>query len=465
MSNRRLTRRDFLKGAGVTGLGLALTACVPPTPAPVAPVEKEVAAPAPVEKVKIVYWHGWTEKFEDMVIRLAKGFMSRNPDIEVEEVVVPHGEMFTKILTAVAAGDVPDVMMVFNGGGRVYSLAEEKAILPLADVGDPDSFAAVKEWIFPASWDLATYKGELYGLPQWQQAYCIQYNKKLLAEAGIPDAPPKDLAELDAIAEKLTVYDDKGNIRRMGFYDTWLNRWLPHFGGRLLDEQGNPQANHPNNVKALEWIVSYSHKYDIKKISDFTAAIAGERAGAVDPFLMEQYAMWANGPWVLGTTKEYAPEGFQYGVWNLPPPPGMTGYGTWTYGDILTIPKGTKHPAEAFRYIRYLTGLDDPETYSSLYLMPPIGGGRPHMPPSQKLVDTPAFKKVIDEYPGYEKFLDALFKADRYLFPPKIPIAEFYSSRIGPWVDRARLLEVTPQEALDGLQDEVMKEWEKYQQQ
>ncbi|NIN01851.1 MAG: twin-arginine translocation signal domain-containing protein, partial [candidate division Zixibacteria bacterium] len=59
MNTKRLTRREFLRGAALTGVGLVGAACVVPSPIPAeapaaAPTEAPTAAPAPPAKESIV---------------------------------------------------------------------------------------------------------------------------------------------------------------------------------------------------------------------------------------------------------------------------------------------------------------------------------------------------------------------------------------------------------------------------
>ncbi|MBN1400301.1 MAG: hypothetical protein JXA74_05670, partial [Anaerolineae bacterium] len=92
-----------------------------------------------------------------------------------------------------------------------------------------------------------------------------------------------------------------------------------------------------------------------------------------------------------------------------------------------------------------------------------VVGRRPHMPSSQVVAESSAFDVVKSMFPGFDQFLAKYYDAPRYTFPPKVPIAEYYISRFGAWRDRAMLLEMTPQQALDGCQEEVMKEMANYE--
>ena len=74
-------------------------------PAPGAPRGSTQAAQR--RKTTITYWASWTGAFEAMVKRIASAFMAKNPDVQVNHLVIPGAEMDAKILTGVAADDPP----------------------------------------------------------------------------------------------------------------------------------------------------------------------------------------------------------------------------------------------------------------------------------------------------------------------------------------------------------------------
>ena len=133
----------------------------------------------------------------------------------------------------------------------------------------------------------------------------------------------------------------------------------------------------------------------------------------------------------------------------------------------LSIIKNGKNIPQSGRYVTFLTGFGGEEEYASLYLMPPKGGGRPHNPISRKLLDSSAWKPVMDQYPGYDQFMKTAFGDETkfILTPPKLPIAAFLDSRYRAQVEKAMLGEITPKQAIDAAQKEVSDEWAKYKQQ
>jgi hypothetical protein len=128
-----------------------------------------------------------------------------------------------------------------------------------------------------------------------------------------------------------------------------------------------------------------------------------------------------------------------------------------TGGDIPVIPRGVKNPQASFKWVRYMTGVDDPETYATLWTV----GMRPHMAISEQVARGPAFDKVYEMFPGHKIFVDDFFGSTWYP-PPKTPVAEFYADRLNSWFQQARLLEVSPEEALQNAEKEARDELEKW---
>lgn len=482
--HKRLSRRAAIKALTAAG-GLVVTAsllqaCAPsatPTAAPSASKPADGAAPAPATAApsakapaagtvtEITYWASWTGLFEEMVKRIASAFMAKNPDIKVNHLVIPATEMDAKILTGVAAGNPPDVAMIW-GAQRVYSLADQGALQPLEDSMDKNELLTFKEWVHPPIWELGTYKGKTFAIPQWCQSYCVIWNKAHFAEAGLdPNRGPQTTQEMFEYARKLTKKSSDGTIEVIGYFDAWMNRVMSMFHGQFYDEgQDKITLDHPNNVEALDYILSYTQEYDPKRLADYRQALKGGAQGTLHPMLAGKEGFRIEGPWDLGVYKETKSD-FEYGVAPLPVVSGKD-RGWWTYGDIPSIIKNSKHLNEAARYVTFLTGFGGEEEYASLYLMPPTGGGRPHNPISKKLIESAAWKKVLDEYPGYDQYMITAFgdETKYVLTPPKIPVAAFLNTRLTANVDAAILGEVTATQALATAQKEAEDEYLKYKQ-
>ena len=256
------------------------------------------------------------------------------------------------------------------------------------------------------------------------------------------------------MADRLYKFDAQGNIEQLGF-DTggWIFPCAGVFKAQLVDENASPTATHENNVKALEYMVSYAEKYGVAKINQFLEGF--EEIG--NPMLVGKQAIAENGPWFEGVVLRDKPD-FRWTVWPIPRPAWLDGHGQASGGDIPVIVSGTKHPEEAWQWVHYLSGVVDPKAYATLWTI----GGYPHMPTSEEVATGPAFDDIRLRFPKFVEYIEDFYNADWVFTPPKTPIAKFYFDRLGSWVERARLLEVTPKEAMEGLQAEVTTEWDNW---
>ena len=480
MKNQKLSRRNFLALSSGAAAGTLLAACgAQPTPAPekveeapqeeTAPEEEpakeeeaEVSTePESAEPVEVEYWHAWTEQWEEMTQFVCDSFNKNNSDVVASQTVVPGQELITKTLASVAAGNPPDAITVYSAI-NIPSLVEQDALVPFEDFSSGDDLAEAKDWFHPAVLDLGQYNGKTWGFSYWQQTACLGWNKTIFEEVGLdPEKPPTSIEELDAMAEKLTL-EEGGQIVRMGHMPANYWQWIAAWRGTLYDEDGRKvTANDPKNVEMFEWMASYSEKYDVTKVQGFEQGLASERAGILDPFISGRIAIHeVGGAWKLGDFTKYAEEGFDYGILPVVNPSGETGVATYSYGDFTLVPKGVANPEASWRFVKYTGGLggtlDD-------YMTVLTWGGRPiNVPVTTKILDHEPFKKVVEEYPGFQEMIDMFLKGDYVFLPPKMPVGIFYQGRLDAARDKVRLLEQTPQEALDEVTEVVQKELDNF---
>ncbi len=455
MNTKNVSRRNFLKVAALSSAGAALAACAPRAAAPTG--EQPQGAPAPqaqAETIKLTYWHSWTEQWEEMTQAVCNGFNAKNPGIEASQTVIPGGELITKLLSSVAAGNPPDMITIYSAM-NIPSLVEQKALIEMNDA----DLTAAKDWFHPAVLDMGAYNGKVWGLSYWQQTSCVGWNKRAFQEVGLdPNKPPTSIDELDAMAEKLT-QQEGDQITRMGHMPSYYWMWAAVWGAKLYDEANRKvTANDPKMIDMFKWMASYSKKYDVTKVTAFEQGLASERAGTLDPFLSGRIAIHeVGGAWKLGDFRKYATdEGFEFGIIPAPNPAGMTGVATYSYGDFTVVPVGTKHPDAAWKFVKYTGGLGSTlEDYFTVLTW----GNRPiNVPVTTKILDFEPFKKLVADYPGFQEMIDMFLKGDRVLLPPKMPVGTFYSTRLNAARDRIRLLEQEPEAAMNQVVEEVQKE-------
>lgn len=398
------------------------------------------------EKVTISVWHPWGGTQKESFARVVDEFNRTHPNIKVEALYTPNDlGSNQKFFTAVAADKAPDV--TFVDGTQTSAWAEQGALVPL------DKFLA-KSIIKPSdyfkpSWDQNIYKGHT-----WAIAYCADpnfaliWNKKAFREAGLdPNKPPTTIAELDRYNDKLTKIVN-GKIVRIGLVP-WAQfgssnsvfTWGWVFGGSFYNPKTNKiTANDPKIVKCMEWMMSYARKYGIKRINAFSSGF-GTRDQ--NPLYTGQMAMSFMHISQINDMKEYAPN-LDYGISSIPAPPGGEKNSSWVGGWNLAIPKGCKHPKEAWEFITWCCR--DPKGTSYVCKIQSCLTAYKYSP----------FLKTIGHQEGYSQFLSILKKCKHQR--PVMPAQSFYMTALDKAVDYAAYGRKTPKQALDDATRDTQNE-------
>ncbi len=246
-----------------------------------------------------------------------------------------------------------------NFGNGVGSWASKGILAPLdsyiqADNLDTSDFV-------PAALNQMKYKGHIYSLPIAVHDFELLYNKTEFAVAGI-SAPPTTVEDLAADIAKLTKVDANGDITQLGLGNpdtgTTLTTLGYAFGGTWDGSDGaTPSPDNPANVAAVQFYrQNIVDKYGAAKVAKFTAGW-GQYMSAQDPFYTGKVAMVIDGEWQPVSIPTTAAN-LQWGVANIPYPaaqPSLAGT-TQLTASTLFIPANAAHKAEAFEFMKYLTG-------------------------------------------------------------------------------------------------------------
>ncbi|MGQ9631615.1 MAG: ABC transporter substrate-binding protein [bacterium] len=305
------------------------------------------------EKVKLTYWEKWTGPEIAPVEKMAKNFMAKHPNIEVE--VLSVTQVNQKTMVAIAAGTPPDIAGVWPED--VAEFMARQAFLPLDDY--IKKYGIKKEDYYPTVWDEYVYRGKTWGLISTCRTPALYINNKMFRDAGLdPSKPPRSFEELDAYSDKITEIDSAGNIKKVGFlpwyHYPFILRWAYEFGGTVFDEENQKiTADSPANIEAFKYMRRYVDKYGVKAVQDFLAGAKGTTSD--EPLGNGLMAMRYTTPFLVGRYKLYFPK-LDYSIVPFPPRKAGEKPVTHTYSDALCIPVGTEHPDEAFEFIAYYSG-------------------------------------------------------------------------------------------------------------
>ncbi len=408
-----------------------------------------LTTPAPEKgAVHVTYWEKWTEFEGDAMRAVVDEFNREHPNIHVDLLTISNIQ--DKTLMAVAGGVPPDVAGLF--GPDVAQYADDNAVLILDDYCKK---AGIKpdDYIRPF-WDMSFYRGHVYALPSAPASTALHYNKTLMQESGLdPNKPPKTIEELDSMSDRITKFGPNHSLLRAGFMPAepgWWNwAWGYNFGGRLWDGKDKITALSPENIRAFTWIQHFAKIYGSQALQTFRSGF-GNFSSPQNAFLDGKVAMEQQGVWMYNFISKYAP-GLKWGAVPFPYPADRPDLKDMTYADedILVIPRGAKHPNEAFEFIKFV------ESQKGMELL--CMGQRKNSP----------LKKVSPEFyakhpnPFIRLFTD-LPKGKNTVEPPKLGIWPEYQDALNNAFDEVNLLKSTPAEALKEVQDRMQPELDEY---
>ena len=217
--------------AGVVFGALALTT---------AAVAKELPPFDPNQKVTITFYNynlatagTGKEATEEMLAT----FRAKYPNITLQAVPVPGGDMTTRVQADIVAGRTPDVaQLIFNDLDHAVT---NFGIQPLQDTIPPGEWQQHTQGMVPAGLKLAAMNGKTYGIPYVFSTPMLFYNADLFRAAGLdPDKPPRTWAEIKAASLQIKQKTGKEGFGTQAYdqFD-WLRQAIVlSNGGRTISE-------------------------------------------------------------------------------------------------------------------------------------------------------------------------------------------------------------------------------------
>ena len=150
-----------------------------------------------------------------------------------------------------ASYDLMTVDIVWSG-----EYGQNKYTKPLDEYMERDKADLQLDDILPVAWTLGEWQGKHVAYPLAGYANVLNYRKDVLEEAGIE--PPKTQEELLDAATKLTdAGKDFYGIALLGAKGSAVAQdymaWVQQHGGHILDADGKPAINTPENVEILKF--------------------------------------------------------------------------------------------------------------------------------------------------------------------------------------------------------------------
>lgn len=289
-----------------------------------------------------------TAATRDMHFTLARTFEESHPNIRVALSMYPSSGFATRILTAIAANQGPDVFYHYFSPDVANQGFLENLTPYLEESG------AAENW-FASGVNRGVYEGQTYAVPRDTVSGFIAYNKDLFDAAGIPY--PEDgwtIAEYRELANQLTNRDEDiyGVGAIVGGEGCML--WSPfsfNLGGELTSPDGRDVVGYmdsPETVEAMTWCLELVTEDQVTAPAELQDQF-GELV-----FLSGNVAMQSISDWEIAAITEQAD--FEWGVVAPPRYNEETEVVPWTDSYMYYMWNGSQNKEAAWELIEWLSG-------------------------------------------------------------------------------------------------------------
>lgn len=348
------------------------------------------------ERIEISLWHIWPEGnggTADCFQQTLEAMKEKFPEVDfVVDAVADSGDAYkTKIKTAIAGNEAPDIFYTW-GGGFSQSFIDAGKVLCLDDYIDQ----TVKDRLIEGTTNYFTYDEKLYGLPTRINLGVLYCNSRLFEEAGV--TYPETYEEL--LGAVKTFKDAGYTPMCVGAKDTWtaamyLNALTARMAGT---EYTNQVLNGGATIDTPEILKSVELYQDLIKAGAFDdGAIALSKDESQTAFLSGKIPMYIHGSWLCSNIFDSEVRD-DIVVRNIPVVEGGKGTDTEFLGgadQTFMINSAAKHPEKVAEVYQFMC-----ETFSEKIYM--SGNG---LPTWKGDFDTSAIenKLIVEAAELYEK--------------------------------------------------------------
>lgn len=315
-------------------------------------------------KVTLKLWHIWASDSESNrkpFLKVLDDFQKANPNIKLDIDETESKAYDTKIKTAAAGNELPDVFYS-QAGGYLKSFVDAGKVLPLDDYLKDGT----KDKLLPGVLTNLTFNGKVYGLPYTQATAVFFVNKEMFQQNGIKI--PENFSEL---LSAVKAFRAKGiTPMTVGAKDEWPT--TQYFDIMAVRDAGAKACQDALNKKASyedPGIIDAAAKFqELVKAKAFNDGALGlTRDESEMPFYEGKIPMYVNGSWTAGNIQK-ADSKIKGKILALKFPVIEGGKGdindfTGGAAEGFYVSAKTKHKAEAVKLLKYITENHSREAY------------------------------------------------------------------------------------------------------
>lgn len=258
----------------------------------------------------------------------------------------------SKFTTMLASGNVPDVIQVTSTDVPTY--AAQGVIMPLDKCYSQNHVVPDQRFYKNIVTDV-TYKGHVWGVPQFYQPNAIILNENVMKAAGVTNSEidtSKPSVLLAAIKKMYKTSGGNPSVLGLDPVPTGQDlQWVIGLGGQLVGPDGKPTLNDPRNIYPLELLKQITDAQGgWAKVKSFTDSF--DTFGANNQFVKNQVGAQVDAQWYPNVLSPYKNKINIQAV----PFRGRNGQPvSVTSGEAFVIPAKAKNPVAACAYALRLT--------------------------------------------------------------------------------------------------------------
>lgn len=265
---------------------------------------------------------------------------TKDTGIKVKQVVAPYDKYNDKFLTMASSQTLPDLTWIMADSFK--TVADKKLLLDLK----PYMKQIDKSKYLPNALSIGQVNGKQYGLPRDMASQQIGINTDMLKKAGL--SMPPDNWNIDQFldyAKKLTQVQN-GKTQVFGIDNFYALPLSLSFSGHYITNEAGTKVtiDEPNDAKAIQFASDLVNKYHVSPTS-------AQSQGISNMFIAQKSAMAIVGPWDWQNIKENGK--FNFDV--VPIPTAGKQSKKPLSALAIGIAANTKHPKEAFKFLKWLS--------------------------------------------------------------------------------------------------------------
>lgn len=309
------------------------------------------------EQITLTIWHqsvADTDPVKKIIEDSVEEYHELHPNITIEQDGVTGEQYKTKIKTAFAAGEAPDISYMFSGGSFVKPYIDASYLLPIDDYVSEETLNSV----LPGMLDGCTFDDKLYTLPTVTFLANLYCNTEMFEKAGAKI--PTTWEELLDAVDKLNAAGYTPMI--LGEKDRWPGMYMYDIiSARTAGNAGLEEAfGDPSKFNSKPFIEAAEKLQELVNVGAFNKNMMSMSYDEmVEGFAAGQAAMLYQANWVHPSIQaEDSPTNGKVTCVAFPVIEGGAGSVTEFSGgssDGYYINANTEHPKEAVEYLEYLS--------------------------------------------------------------------------------------------------------------